>query len=270
MLGERPPAGRRAGPADDWTGLQPGVISRMRAEAHESWTARARRAVRRHAPGLDWPRVDGRDVRLRGRRAEHAALRVAGAGRLAAAYFAVMAAPAGSDLNPARLDARFQVPSVPRERHRVRGAGKPRGRRKTTSWCRSPPSSRAKGACRASSCSTNDHTAQDVRGLVDALSRGRLEPAQLDGTGRGQPGLARRPHDRQGREEPIVAVATLFIASVTRMITLRAASSPRASPRTPRAASPGCRPSDTPRATGSRRASTPRAEPATVRPRPRT
>ena len=29
-------------PADDWTGLQPGVISRMRAEAHESLAARAR------------------------------------------------------------------------------------------------------------------------------------------------------------------------------------------------------------------------------------
>src|SRR5262249_23038712 len=31
------------GPAEDWIGLQPGVISRMRAEAHESWTARVRR-----------------------------------------------------------------------------------------------------------------------------------------------------------------------------------------------------------------------------------
>src|SRR5688572_32795709 len=31
------------GPADDWTGLQPGVIGRMRAEAHESWPARAGR-----------------------------------------------------------------------------------------------------------------------------------------------------------------------------------------------------------------------------------
>src|SRR3954452_7206388 len=32
------------GPADDWTGLRPGVISRMRAEADETWAARARRA----------------------------------------------------------------------------------------------------------------------------------------------------------------------------------------------------------------------------------
>ena len=28
------------GPADDWTGLPPGVISRMRAEANEAWLAR--------------------------------------------------------------------------------------------------------------------------------------------------------------------------------------------------------------------------------------
>ena len=33
-----------------------GVISRMRAEAHESWTRARRRGVRRPAPGLDWPR----------------------------------------------------------------------------------------------------------------------------------------------------------------------------------------------------------------------
>ena len=31
------------GPADDWTGLAPGVIGRMRAEANESWSARAAR-----------------------------------------------------------------------------------------------------------------------------------------------------------------------------------------------------------------------------------
>src|SRR5260221_11756234 len=31
-------------PSDDWTGLRSSVISRMRAEAHESWTARTARA----------------------------------------------------------------------------------------------------------------------------------------------------------------------------------------------------------------------------------
>lgn len=32
-------------PSDDWAGVQGSVISRMRAEAHESWTAKARRFV---------------------------------------------------------------------------------------------------------------------------------------------------------------------------------------------------------------------------------
>jgi anti-sigma factor RsiW len=32
------------GPSDDWAGLRQGVISRMTAEAHESWPARVRRA----------------------------------------------------------------------------------------------------------------------------------------------------------------------------------------------------------------------------------
>lgn len=32
-------------PPDDWAGVQAGVISRMRAEANESWTAKARRFV---------------------------------------------------------------------------------------------------------------------------------------------------------------------------------------------------------------------------------
>lgn len=31
-------------PSDDWTGVRSSVISRMRAEAHESWTACVRRA----------------------------------------------------------------------------------------------------------------------------------------------------------------------------------------------------------------------------------
>src|SRR6476469_8457393 len=31
------------GPADDWTGLAPGVISRMRAEANQAWLAKINR-----------------------------------------------------------------------------------------------------------------------------------------------------------------------------------------------------------------------------------
>jgi hypothetical protein len=115
------------GPADDWTGLQPGVIGRMRAEAHESWTARASRFL--DDLHLVWIGF-----------AATAATFLCGAVALSALHFgspqrradslanaiAVMAAPTGSNLNPVRLDERLgprysplmdylQVPSVPKE-----------------------------------------------------------------------------------------------------------------------------------------------------------
>src|SRR5919201_4709679 len=101
------------GPADDWTGLQPGVISRMRAEAHESWTARVGRLF--DDLHLVWIGL-----------ASTAATLVCGAivlsmlhfasperGDSLAAIIAVMAAPSGLDLNPASLDSRYQLPAVP-------------------------------------------------------------------------------------------------------------------------------------------------------------
>jgi putative zinc finger protein len=115
------------GPSDDWTGLQPGVISRMRAEAHESWTARATRFL--DDLHLVWIGL-----------AATAATFLCGAVALSALHFgsperrvdslatalAVMAAPTGSNLNPVRLDERLgprysplvdylQAPSVPKE-----------------------------------------------------------------------------------------------------------------------------------------------------------
>jgi hypothetical protein len=115
------------GPSDDWTGLQPGVISRMRAEAHESFTARATRFL--DDLHLVWIGL-----------AATAATFLCGAVALSALHFgsperrvdslatalAVMAAPTGSNLNPVRLDERLgprysplvdylQAPSVPKE-----------------------------------------------------------------------------------------------------------------------------------------------------------
>lgn len=109
-------------PADDWAGVQPGVISRMRAEDNESWTAQARRF-------LD-------DVHLVWIGLASAAATVVLAGSILsilatrpgrddslAAVFATWGAKPGSDLNPAALDGRglglgptpVLVPTVPRE-----------------------------------------------------------------------------------------------------------------------------------------------------------
>lgn len=113
-------------PADDWAGLQPGVIGRMRAEAYESWTARSGRFL--DDLHLIWIGL-----------AATAATFVCGAVALSALHFAperrldslaaaiaVTTAPTGSDLNPVRLNERLgprysplvdylSVPSVPKE-----------------------------------------------------------------------------------------------------------------------------------------------------------
>ena len=115
------------GPADDWTGLTPGVISRMRAEANQTWMARLARTF--DDMHLVWIGL-----------AATAGTLVCGAVVLGLLHFAsperadslralitVMAAPAGSNLNPANLDdlmmstvqmlppRPIQAPTVPRD-----------------------------------------------------------------------------------------------------------------------------------------------------------
>jgi hypothetical protein len=102
-----------AAPADDWTGLQWGVIGRMRAEEQESWTARASRMF------------DDMHLIWIGLAATMAAV-VCGAVALGALHFAsteredslaammaIVSAPSGSNLNPVRSNHYLQVPSVP-------------------------------------------------------------------------------------------------------------------------------------------------------------
>jgi len=97
-----------------------------------------------------------------------------------AAVIAVMAAPSGSDLNPARLDGRIQAPSVPEnglvyatlERSVMDGdlvvplsaivtrEGRVSGLELLNKW----------------------QDGREVTTIVEALSRGRLEPAQFGGS----------------------------------------------------------------------------------------
>ena len=93
------------GPADDWTGLTPGVISRMRAEANEAWLARLARTF--DDMHLVWIGL-----------ASTAATFLCGAVVLGMLHFAsperdrlaaradhgASAAPSGSNLNPASMD----------------------------------------------------------------------------------------------------------------------------------------------------------------------
>jgi Putative zinc-finger len=104
------------GPSDDWTGLRPGVIGRMRAEANEAWLARMGRTF--DDMHLVWIGL-----------ASTVATFLCGAIVLGMLHYAsperedslralitVMAAPSGSNLNPASMDGlMIQAPSVPEE-----------------------------------------------------------------------------------------------------------------------------------------------------------
>ena len=104
------------GPADDWTGVRPGVIGRMRAEANEAWLARMGRMF--DDMHLVWIGL-----------ASTAATFLCGAIVLGMLHYAsperedslramitAMAAPSGSNLNPASMDGlMIQAPSVPED-----------------------------------------------------------------------------------------------------------------------------------------------------------
>ena len=167
-------------PSDDWTGVRSSVISRMRAEAHESWTAKARRAF--DDLHLVWIALGSTAATCLCAGTVLSMMHFASPERQdsLAAVIAVMAAPSGSDLNPARLDGRIQAPSVPEnglvyatlERSMMEGdlvvplsaivtrEGRVSGLERLNKW----------------------QDGRDVTTIVEALSRGRLEPAQFGGS----------------------------------------------------------------------------------------
>ncbi len=168
------------GPADDWTGLAPGVISRMRAEAHETWSARAGRLF--EDLHLVWIGL-----------ASTAATFLCGAVVLGMLHFAsperqdslvnviaVMAAPPGSDLNPMRLEPGMQLPSLPLTGGLVGDTLESRTSQQDMVLALSAVVTR-EGRVSGLSVLSNDHERQNVTELLKAISEGRLEPAQLAG-----------------------------------------------------------------------------------------
>ena len=168
------------GPADDWTGLAPGVIGRMRAEANESWSARAGRLF--EDLHLVWIGL-----------ASTAATFLCGAVVLGMLHFAsperqdslvnviaVMAAPPGSDLNPMRLDPRMQLPSLPMSGGLVGDMLENQVSQQDTVLTLSAVVSK-EGRVSGLSVLSNDHDRQNVNEILRAISEGRLEPAQFAG-----------------------------------------------------------------------------------------
>lgn len=166
-------------PPDDWKGVRSGVISRLRAEAHESWVARARRAF--DDLHLVWIGLASTAGTILCAGAVLSMLHYASPERAdsLAAMITVMGAPSGSDLNPARLDGRIQAPSVPGY-----GVVYATLERSVDQEDRVLPLSAIvtrDGAVSGLELLTKEQGRQEVTDLVHALSRGRLQPAQSGG-----------------------------------------------------------------------------------------
>ena len=181
MVGDALRLAAAPGPADDWTGLQPGVISRMRAEAHESWTARTARAF--DDLHLVWIGMASTAATFMCAASVLSMLHFASPERAdsLAAMITVMAAPLGSDLNPARLDRYIRVPSVPENGAAYatleNGLEDDRDLMLTMSAVVT-----REGRVSRLELLNNQHDGAEVQGIVNALSDSRLEPAQYGGS----------------------------------------------------------------------------------------
>jgi len=179
--------GAAPGPADDWTGLTPGVISRMRAEANQTWVARFTRTF--DDMHLVWIGL-----------AATAGTLFCGAVVLGLLHFAsperadslravitVMNAPLGSNLNPANLDdlimseqmsvpRPIQAPTVPRDG--VIRASLERSGAEGEMMAAFAATVSREGNISGVELLADTGRRRQVQQLIQEISNGRLEPAR--------------------------------------------------------------------------------------------
>ena len=170
------------GPADDWTGLQPGVISRMRAEEHESLAARARRFI--DDVHLVWIGLASATATLV-LAGSILSILASGPERIdsMAADFAMHGAKAGSNLNPASLDGRgldlgptpVMAPTVPQDG--VVFATLERSKMTEDIVIPLLANVTKEGLVQNIEMLNSDASPTQIHDIVDALSRSRIEPA---------------------------------------------------------------------------------------------
>jgi hypothetical protein len=171
-------------PSDDWAGLTPGVITRMRAENHESLRSRAQRLF--EDMHLVWIALASTTATFLCGAVALGTLHFASPERhdSLAAVIAVMAAPSGSDLNPARLDWRYRPPSVPQN-----GVVQQTLENSVLADQLSDDAMLAvsavvtrEGGVADLAVLTNDRDRRHVTNLLDAISGARLQPAEFGGS----------------------------------------------------------------------------------------
>ncbi len=176
-IGESMRLASAPGPADDWTGLQPGVISRMRAEAHESWAARTTRAF--DDLHLVWIGLASTAATVVCAGVVLGMLHFASPERsdsLAAAISEV-SAPLGADVAPSRLGGRGYFAGVARDI--VVSATLENSMLEQRDIVLALSAVRREGRGSRLELLTDDHDRREVADLIHALSQGRLEPAQF-------------------------------------------------------------------------------------------
>jgi hypothetical protein len=164
-------------PADDWTGVQSSVISRMKAEAHESWTAKTGRLF--DDLHLVWIGLASTVATFLCAAVALSALHFASPERddSLAAMIDVISAPAGSDLNPLRVDHFLQFPSVP-ERGAIEAMlAQPISREELTLALSAVVT--REGRVSGLSVLTRENRPSELSPILDVLSRSRLEPGRL-------------------------------------------------------------------------------------------
>ncbi len=166
-----------AGPADNWTGLRPGVISRMRAEANEAWLARMGRMF--DDMHLVWIGLASTAATFLCGTIVLGMLHYASPERedsLRALVNRISATP-GSNLNPASLNGlMIQAPSVPEDG--IVGDSLERSGAQGELMLAFAAVITREGNISGLEALGEGRRSVEVAQLVNEISRGRLEPAR--------------------------------------------------------------------------------------------
>jgi anti-sigma factor RsiW len=169
--------GAAPGPADDWTGLTPGVISRMRAEANQAWVAQIRRMF--DDMHLVWIALASTAATLVVGASVLGMLRFASPERddSLRALLATVSAVPGSDLNPAGIDGlAVQAPSVPEDG--VINASLERSGQGAEQMLAFAAIVTRNGDIAAMQALGESRGSRQVAALISEITRGRFEPAR--------------------------------------------------------------------------------------------
>jgi hypothetical protein len=165
------------GPSDDWTGLTPGVIGRMRAEANEAWLARMGRMF--DDLHLVWIGLAATAATILCGAIVLSMLRFASPEREDSlrAMIMIVSAPSGSNLNPASLNGlMIQAPSVPEEG--IVPASLERSGVEGELMLAFSAVITREGAISGMEALGEGRGRRQVTRLISEISRGRLEPAR--------------------------------------------------------------------------------------------